>query len=123
MTPKADSRGFRSNDVRQSSTRAQGEGEAEKRSAENSAPKDLDTMFNLSSRQNFGYQDQKDKTRSAMSEDSSDSMDEAPQRRRKGKTSSQQLQPLQGAAGDETGQDLTYLSFLDVRFPFYFPFQ
>ena len=112
VAQKVDSHIIGPNLTRNSSSRAQGDMEMKRRAAETLAPKDVDTIFNLSSKQNVG-KSQKEKNDGRMF-DSTDSMDEVSQRVKKGKNLVQPSYPSQSIPDNETGQDLTYLSFLDV---------
>ena len=92
-----------------------------KRRTQNGSPvKDADNMFDLSSRQDtkkFYGNNQETYSQEETSEDNEESIYECSRRIGKGKSPAKESYPSKNAQDQETGaaQDLTYLSFLDVR--------
>ena len=99
-------------DVPRSSSRAECRSNLEKQKVKTSTRKDADTMFDLSARQDVQYQEGK------TSDDSGDSEYEAPQGKGNGISRTQTSRNIGNVQDDRTTQDLTYLSFLDVRSSF-----
>ena len=84
-----------------------------------STQKDANTMFDLRSRRKDTEEVSKGGQRTVQIDDSQDSEDsvyEAPKAKGKGKDRSPRS--VKDAQGDETSQNLTYLSFLEVKNPF-----
>ena len=89
-------------------------------------PKDLtnndaNTMFDLSARhsaENLNSKNQKAIFANGDFADSEDSLHDAPQTKEKGKSAAPPFHLSENTQDDQARQDLTYLSFLDVRRPF-----
>jgi len=84
------------------------------------AHKDVNTMFDLSVKQDAANDTTRDRRQHLQIDDSQDSEDsiyEAPKNKGKGRSQTKHSRPTKNAPNDETPKDLTYLSFIDVRFP------
>ena len=90
------------------------------RNVDHSAPNHVDTMFDLNLRQDTKNLQSRDNHPTAQIEyegASDDSLFEAPTRKGKGEVQGKPSRSTQAVRDQEASQDLTYLSFLDVRFP------
>ena len=93
--------------------------EGVERNVESAAHKHANTMFDLLPSRKNGEESSKGGRRTVQiddSQDSDDSLYEVP--KGKGKDKAQPLRSAKNAQGDNNSQNLTYLSFLEVKSPF-----
>lgn len=93
--------------------------EGTERTVGSTAPKDANTMFDLLPSRKNREEFSKGGRRTVQIDDSQDSEDSVYEvSKAKGKDKAQSPRSARNVQGDETSQNLTYLSFLEVRNPF-----